>query len=111
MPFDKFKDIDLINEERGKAIRKSLRTISVEELKKLADEIFHSTDDPWRDKLLQLIVENRHAAFYHAVTSDHVIFLYSRDEDIGLWFLPGSGMGPLRETGKRLMKEVIEPHR
>jgi hypothetical protein len=40
MPFDNFKDFEHINEERSKAIRKSLRTISVEELKKLADEIF-----------------------------------------------------------------------
>jgi hypothetical protein len=110
MPFDNFKDFEHINEERSKAIRKSLRTIGVEELKKLADEIFHSTDDPWREKLLQLIAENPYAAFYHAVTSDHVVFLYSPDEDIGLWFLPGSGMGPLRETGKRLMKEAIEQH-
>jgi len=37
---------------------KSIRTINVEELKKLADEIFHSPDDPWRQTLLQLIAEN-----------------------------------------------------
>jgi hypothetical protein len=91
MPFDNFKDFEHINEERSKAIRKSLRTISVEELKKLADEIFHFTDDPWREKLLQLIAENPHAAFYHAVTSDHVVFLYCRDEDIGLCFCPEAG--------------------
>ena len=35
MPFDKFIDIDNINEARRKAVAKSIRTISVEELKKL----------------------------------------------------------------------------
>ena len=37
---------------------KSIRTVIVEELKKLAEEIFHSPDDPWKQTLLQLIAEN-----------------------------------------------------
>ncbi len=50
MPFDKFIDIDNINEARRKAVAKSIRTISVEELKKLGDQIFDSPDHPWREK-------------------------------------------------------------
>jgi hypothetical protein len=30
-----------------------------------------------------------------------------RDEDFGLWILPGSGMGPLPEHAKRHVKEAI----
>jgi len=30
------------------------------------------------------------------------IFLYSRDNDKGLWYLPGSGLGPLSEGGRQL---------
>ena len=108
MPFDKFVDIDTITRERGEAIKKSLRPIGIEELKKLGDMVFHFPEDPWRATLLRLIAERPHGSYYHAVTHDHVIFLYSRDEDLGLWILPGSGMGPLRETGKRLMKDAIE---
>ena len=31
-----------------------------------------------------------------------------QNEDFGLWVLPGSGMGPLDDQGKRYMKEAIE---
>jgi hypothetical protein len=46
MPFDKFTDTDSITEDRRKAVAKSVQTIDVEELKKLAEEIFHFADDP-----------------------------------------------------------------
>lgn len=111
MPFEKFVDIDTITKERGEAIRKSLRPIGIDELKKLADTIFHFPDDPWRATLMRLIAERPDGSYYHATTSDHVIFLYCRDEDLGLWISPGGGMGPLRKTGKRLMKDAIEDSR
>jgi hypothetical protein len=47
MPFEKF-DIDSITEERRKSVAKSIRTASLEELKKLGDEVFHDFDDPAR---------------------------------------------------------------
>ena len=108
MPFEKFEDAEAIDNERRKAITKSIRTISVEELKKLGEEIFDSPDRPWRDAFLQLIAENPGATFYHASAGEGVIFLYSRDNDKGLWYLPGSGLGPLSEGGRQLMKEAIE---
>jgi hypothetical protein len=40
MPFEKFEDAQAIDNERRKAIAKSIRVISVEELKKLGEEIF-----------------------------------------------------------------------
>ncbi|HEX3232387.1 MAG TPA: hypothetical protein VHQ95_25635 [Pyrinomonadaceae bacterium] len=46
MPFDKFTDTDSITEDRRKAVAKSVQTIDVEELKKLAEEIFHFADHP-----------------------------------------------------------------
>ena len=55
MPFDKFVDIDKIDDDRRNSVMKSIRTINVEELKRLADEIFHSPDDPWRQTLLELM--------------------------------------------------------
>ena len=108
MPFDKFIDIDNINEARRKAVAKSIRTISVEELKKLGDQIFDSPDHPWREKFFQLIAENPGAAFYYADAGEGVIFLYNRDQDKGLWCLPKSGMGPLSVKGRQIMKEAIK---
>jgi hypothetical protein len=107
MPFDKFVDIETINKERRKAITKSIRIISVEELKKLGEEIFDSPDRPWRQTFLSLIAEHPGATFYHASAGEGVIFLYSQDQDKGLWYLPGSGMGPLSVAGRQIMKEAI----
>ena len=39
MPFETF-DLESLDKERRKAIAKSIRTINVEELKKLGEEIF-----------------------------------------------------------------------
>src|SRR5262249_4218971 len=106
MPFDKFVDIDSINAERRNAVTKSIRIINVEELKKLAEEIFDSPDDPWKATLLQLIAENPGASFRHADAGEGVIFLYLPDRDKGLWWLRGSGMGTLSPRARQMMKEA-----
>jgi hypothetical protein len=110
MPFDKF-DLEELTKERRKAIRQSIRTVSTEELKKIGEEIFHYADDPWREAFFRFIAENPGATFHHAVTSDNVNIVYCRDKDKGMWFLPGSGMGPLQARGKQVMKEMIESRR
>jgi hypothetical protein len=107
MPFDKFVDIDKIDDDRFKSVTKSIRTINVKELKKLAEEIFHSPDDPWKQTLLQLIAENPGATFYHADAGEGVTFLYCLDVDKGLWFLPASAMGPLSARARQMMKEAF----
>ena len=107
MPFDKFVDIDKIDDDRRKRVTKSIRTINVEELNKLAEEIFQSPDDPWKQTLLQLIAENPGATFYHADAGEGVIFLYCLDVDKGLWFLSGNGMGPLSARARQMMKEAF----
>jgi DNA topoisomerase IB len=47
MPFDKF-DFETLSKERRKAIAKSVRSISVEELKKMGEELFKYADDDGR---------------------------------------------------------------
>jgi hypothetical protein len=106
MPFEKF-DLENLDKERRKAIAKSIHTISVEELKAMGEEIFTMAGDPWRDAFFQFIAENPGSTFHHAVTSDGVNIVYCRDKDKGMWFLPGSGMGPLQATGRQVMKEMI----
>lgn len=106
MPFEIF-NLENLDKERRKAIAKSIRTISVEEVKQLGGELFRYADDPWREAFFTFIAENPGATFHHAVASDGVNILYCRDQDRGIWFLPGSGMGPLQETGRRIMKEMI----
>ena len=106
MPFEKF-NLQSLDKERRKAIAKSIRTISVEELKKLGEEIFHHADDPWRETFFRFIAEIAGATFRHAITSDGVNIVYCRDQDKGMWFLPASGMGLLQATGRQIMKDMI----
>jgi hypothetical protein len=109
MPFDKLKYPEELWEERRRSVQQSLRTITIDELKKIAkehDEEF--IDNPWRDEFLRLMAEQPHATFYHAVAQEDAEVLYCRDADFGFWVVPGSGIGPLDATGKRLMKEAIE---
>jgi len=107
MPFEKF-DLETLTKERRKAIAKSIRTVDTEELKKIGEEIFRYAEDPWREAFFRFIAENPGATFHHAVTSDNVNIVYCRNKDKGMWFLPGSGMGPLQARGKKVMKEMIE---
>ena len=107
MPFEKFEDVGAIDKERRKAIAKSIRIISVEELRKLGEEMFDEPDRPWRDNFLQFIAEHPGATFHHASAGEGVVFIYSRDGDKGLWYLRGSGIGPLSVASRQLMKEAI----
>jgi hypothetical protein len=65
MPFEKFEDTEAIDNDRRKAIAKSIRIISVEELK-LGDDVFDEPDRPRRQTFLSLLAENPGATFYHA---------------------------------------------
>jgi hypothetical protein len=107
MSFEKF-DLESLTKERRKAIAKSIRTISTEELRKLGEETFRYADDPWRETFFRFVTENSGATFHHAITSDGVNILYCRDEDKGIWFLPGTGKGPLQARGRQIMKQMIE---
>jgi hypothetical protein len=111
MPFEKFEDAAAIDSARRKAIEKSIRIISVEELKKLGEEMFDDPGRPWRQTFFQFIAEHPGATFYHASAGEGVIFLYSRDNDKGLWYLPGSGIGPLSEVGRQLIRKAMETSR
>ena len=105
MPFDKI-DIDRILEERRKSVAKSVRAVSLEELKKLGDEVFHDLDDPWREEFFKFIEEHKDSTIYHATASDGVHMLYCPDKDKGIWFVPGLGKGILSPTGRQMMKEA-----
>lgn len=106
MPFEKF-DIETLSNERRKSVAKTIRPISAEELKKMGNEIFRFADDPWREAFFNFIAENAGASFYHGVASDGYNFVYCPDKDKGMWFLPGSGMGPLQERGRKAIKDII----
>jgi hypothetical protein len=107
MPFDTI-NLDEITEARRKAIAVSIRTISIEELKALGERLFPFVDHPWREKFFGFLSENPGATFHHAITHDGVQIIYCHAKDIGMWFMPGIGMGPMQPKGRAILKQIIE---
>ena len=107
MPFDKFVDMQTVSEERRKAIQGSLETMTVAELREIVKELSDFEGDPSQENFVRVIEAHPEASFYRAVTQEGAIILYCPGENSGVWFLPGSGMGPLPEEAKCHMKEVI----
>src|SRR5258708_40339888 len=107
MPFDKI-DIESITKERRRSVAKSIRTISIEELKKLGDEVFHDLDDPGREVFFRFVAEHSRTIIHHAIASDGGNMLYCRDADKGIWFVRGVGEGILSPTRRRMLSEGIE---
>jgi hypothetical protein len=103
-----YLDIDNITEARRKAIKASIKTITFDELKSLGEELFPLMDNPWREKYLQFINENAGSTFHHATTNDRIQIVYCHAKDNGMWFVPGSAMGPLQAKGRGILKEIVE---
>ena len=107
MPFDTV-NLDEITEARRKAIKESIRPISIEELKALGEQLFPFVGDAWRDKYFAFLEENRGATFHHATAHDGVQIIYCNAQDKGMWFLPGTGMGPMQPKGLAILKQIVE---
>jgi hypothetical protein len=107
MPFDTIH-MEEITKARRKAIAESIRTINAEELKALGEKLFPGVDHPWREKFFGFIAENPGATFHHATTHDRVQIIYCHAKDKGMWFLPGTGMGPMQPNGLAILKQIVE---
>jgi len=97
-----------LTEARRKSLTETIRPISVEELRRLSGDLFPYVDDPWRERFMEFIEENPGASYYHGTTHDQVHIIYCSSKDKGIWFLPGSGLGPLQEKGLKIMKEITK---
>jgi hypothetical protein len=100
-------NMEEINEARRKAIEESIHTIGVEEVKALGEALFPYLDHPWREKFLGFVNDNSGETFHHATTHDRVHIIYCDGKSRGIWFVPGSGLGPLQEKGIAVLKEIV----
>ena len=107
MPSDPL-NMDDLNKARRKAIEETIRSISVDELRVLGEGLFPQLDHPWRDKFFGFVAENANATFHHAMTDDGIHIIYCHAQGKGMWFVPGSGMGPMQATGLKALKEIVE---
>ena len=103
-------NMEEITEARRKAIAKSIRTINAEELETLGEQLFPHVDNPWRERFFGFISENAGATFHRATTHDDIQIIYCSTNNKGMWFVPGSGMGPMQAKGLRILKQIVEGH-
>ena len=101
-------NMEEITDARRKAIAASIRTISLEELKTLAERLFPFAGDPWREKFFEFLAENPGATFHHATTHDDIQVIYCNAKSKGIWFKPGVGMGPMQPKGLAILKQIVE---
>jgi hypothetical protein len=101
-------NINKIMESRRHAVEESLRTISAAELQALTEELFPYVDHPWLEKFLNVINDRASGMFHHAMADDLVHVLYCHDKGIGMWFVRGSGKGPLQPEELKIMREIVE---
>lgn len=101
-------NFEIILEARRKAVEGSIRTIGLQELKSLGEELFPLVDNPWREVFFQFVKENAGSAFYHAKAKERIEVIYCHTKEKGMWFLRGNGMGPLQPTGLKMLKEIVD---
>jgi len=101
------QSMDEVMEARREAIRDSIHTITVEELRSLGESLFPYAEHPWREKFFTFLAENSGATFHHAVTNDQIHIIYCASQEKGIWFVPGSGVGPLQAKGLQALKEIV----
>jgi hypothetical protein len=104
-------NMDDLTKERSQAIAETIKPIGIEELKALGEGLFPYIDHPWRAKFFDFIAENAGATFHHALTDDRIHIIYCNAQNKGMWFIPGSGMGPLQAKGLKILKEIVEGNR
>lgn len=101
-------NINEIMDARRHAVAESLHTISVVELKSLTDELFPAVTHPALEKFSEVVSDPASGTFHHAIVDERVHVLYCHDKDIGMWFIPGIGKGPLQPEHLKIMKEAVE---
>ena len=101
-------NIEEIMESRRHAVAETLRPISVAELCALTDELFPSVDHPWLEKFAEVVNDPASGAFHHAMADEQVHVIYCHDRNIGMWFIRGSGKGPLHPKHLEIMRVIVE---
>ena len=101
-------DFDSIMEARRKAVEQSIHPLTHQELVAIGETLFaKNPSHQWKEAFDRFIAENPHGSFYHAETDDKLQLVYCAEQEKGIWFLPGVGMGILRERGIAALKAIL----
>lgn len=100
-------DLDALNDSRRKAIFASIRPVTLDELRALGERLFPFLDHPWRDQYFGFLKEHPDSDYFHASTADGVDIVYCRQHHRGIWYIAGSGVGIMRESGLKALSEIV----
>jgi hypothetical protein len=95
-------------ENRRLLVRKTIRPVTIAELKQLAEKRFPVATDPWCARFNAFLVDNTSAKFYQAEVPGGAEVIYCRDAEQAVWFLPGKGMGVVQPNGLAMLKEIVD---
>jgi hypothetical protein len=101
-------DIGSIVGERRRAVEESIQLISREEITTLQQSLFADPLHPWAEPFQRFLEEHRGSLFYHGVTYDQVQVIYCREQEKGIWFTPGVGMGILQPKALEQLREIVD---
>lgn len=94
-------------ESNRKAVEKSIRPMTRDEVNSLMASFFPDTSHPWSASFREFVERNATDAFYHADALDHVQIVYCRAREKGVWFIPNCALGILDGVPLKVMKEVV----
>lgn len=106
MSYDDWPDNTM--ENRRQMVRKTIRPVTLEELKQLGEKRFPLATDPWCVRFNEFLTHNKSAKFYRAEAPGGAEIIYCRDAEKAVWFLPGSGMGIVQPKGLEMLKEIVD---
>jgi hypothetical protein len=95
-------------ENRRAVVRKTIRPATLPELEELGEKRFPVVTDPWCEKYHEFLRQNRDGKFYRAESPEGAEIIYCRDAGIGVWFLPGTGMGIIQPKGLQMLAETVD---
>jgi hypothetical protein len=101
-------DPSALNESRREAIAATIQPATLEELRALGERLFPFLDHPWRHQFFQFLEEHPDSKYFRASTDDGIAILYCKEHNRGIWFIPGSGVGILQETGLKALAEIVQ---
>lgn len=96
-------------ENRRLMIKKTIRPVSLAELKQLGEKRFLIVTDPWCVRYNEFLATHAEAKYYLADIPEKAEIIYCQDTGKGFWFLPdGKGMGFVQSKGLEIIKGVVD---
>ena len=101
-------DFETIMAARRKAVTKSIRQTSIEELNALLPKLLPDAAHPWRELFQQFLDENRGEVFYEAEAGEGAYVVYCRAKEKGIWYIPKAGAGVLEPKELAAIREIAD---